>query len=243
MKPVSKSPYRQNYIQHQIIKKKEIQPIIHNRNYSTARNINPSELNDQKYTFNINQPNYNIPINQKISTKKIPIPGKKIPILKRINKPISINQNTNFGNVHNQNNFNVNYNQNYPLNYIQNQPIIQKEIQYFQNPQNVTVPEPIQQINNINIAKVQPVFDNNFNNVNNGQLGQVNEPVSPQIIVQEFQTITPRINPLDNNVQNNERIEEIHPAILTTNKNEQINFNIINHFFLYNKLFENKMKN
>ena len=147
---------------------------------------------------------------------------------KRINKPIFINQNTNFGNVHNPNNFNENYNQNYPLNYIQNQPIIQKEIQYFQNPQNVTVPEPIQQINNINVAKVQPVFDNNFNNVNNGQLGQVNEPVSPQIIVQEFQTINPRINHLDKNVQNNERIEEISPGILTTNKNEQTNFNINN---------------
>ena len=235
MKPVSKSPYRQNYIQHQIIKKKEIQPIIHNRNYSTTRNINPSELNDQKYAFNINQPNYNIPINQKICTKKIPIPGKKIPILKRINKPISINQNTNFGNVHNQNNFNENYNQNYLLNNIQNQPLIQKEIQYFQNPQIITVHEPIQQINNINNAKVQPVFDNNFNNVNNGQLGQVNEPVSPQIIVQEFQTINPRINPLDNNVQNNERIEEISPAILTTNQNEQTNFNINNNIMDNNK--------
>ena len=128
MKLVSKSPYKQNYIHYQVIKKKEIQPIIHNRKYSTARNNNPSELNDQKYAFNINQPNYNISINQKICTKKIPIPGKKIPILKRINKPIFINQNKNFGNVHNQNNF------------------------------------------------------NNFNNVNNGQLEQVIEQVSPQIM-------------------------------------------------------------
>ena len=182
MKPVSKSPYRQNYIQYHVIKNIEKQPIIHNKNYSSAKNINPSELNDQKYAFNINQPNYNMPINQKICTKKIPIPGKEIPILKRINQPIFINQNKNFGNVHNQNNFNENYNQNYPLNYIQNQPIIQKEIQYFQNPQNVTVHEPIQQINNINVAKVKPVFDNNFNNVNNGQLEQVIEQVTPQII-------------------------------------------------------------
>ena len=33
--------------------------------------------------------------------------------------------------------------------------------------------------------------------INNGQLGQVIEPVTHQIIVQEFQTINPRINPLD----------------------------------------------
>ena len=76
MKPVSKSPYKQNYIQHQIIKNIKIQPIIHNRNYSAAKNINPSELNEQKYAFNINQPNYNIPINQKICSNKIPIPIK-----------------------------------------------------------------------------------------------------------------------------------------------------------------------
>ena len=39
-----------NYIQHQIRKNIEIQPIIHNRNYSTNKNINHSELNDKKYS-------------------------------------------------------------------------------------------------------------------------------------------------------------------------------------------------
>lgn len=224
MIPISRSPNKQNYGQYQYTHYKLIQPVTKERRNSMSKNLNPPGLKAQGNVVNQKNPNYNIPINRVIRSKNININN-----LKGRFQPIIKEQNNTFENINKPLNLKENY---IPSNQIQNPPLTQKEIKYFQNPQNITAPN--QEIKN-NII-FQHKINHNFNHVNDGQFLQHEIQVyPPPLITKEFQMVSPLNNPHENNAINNERIDEFQPEILTTNKNEQTNLNKINNIIDNNK--------
>lgn len=207
------SPNYQNYNQYQQhINYKVIQPITNERRQLMTRNIIPGKLNAQKQYINKEQPNYN-----KMQIDKH-IFSKKIYNTKKIFQPNYIKHNKTFEDDLYQNNFKENNYMMQPSENIQNLNINQNENQFFLNQQNITEP-------NQEIQEVHPVINYDFNQVIDGQFRQIDRPKTPNIINNVFQPIIARNKPFDNPVINNERNDEIPPAILNINKNDKTNFN------------------